>query len=198
MEGQGLAVAMGQVAGGVTQQAGLVWVVSHCQLSLPGWDCHSHLVSHWLHWEHQTTAGMKKHHFAPKAPHRHGGAALDSSRSPPPSGQISHGSARGEAPSLVQALEGPHPAPCQRVQTFGRCCVPVRPGRPQGRRSWHTVYPGAVYTSAPYGNGLWRHEPALDKDGEAAVFAMSTDCWPEAVGQRPGRLQASAASTPCL
>lgn len=73
---QGLAIAVGWVAGGVTQQAGLVRVVSHCQLSLPGWDRRSHLASHWLHWGHQTTSRhektMKKYHCAPRAPHQHG------------------------------------------------------------------------------------------------------------------------------
>lgn len=64
---QGLAVAMGQVAGGVTQQAGLVWVVSHCQLSLPGWDCHSHLAPQWLHWEHQTISRHEKTPLCPKS-----------------------------------------------------------------------------------------------------------------------------------
>lgn len=67
MEGAGLAIAMGRGAGGVTQQAGLVRVVSHCQLSLPGWDCRSHLASHWLHWEYQTTNRQEKTPLFPRS-----------------------------------------------------------------------------------------------------------------------------------
>lgn len=36
----------------------------------------------------------------------------------------------------------------------------------------------------------------MEKDGEAAVFAMSSDSWPGAVGRRPGWHPASTASTP--
>lgn len=146
---QGLAIAVGWVAGGVTQQAGLVRLVSHCQLSLPGWDRRSHPASRWLHWERQATSRHEKYHPAPRAPPQHvAGGALDHARSlsPCPAGQIRHGSASGEAPSLVQALEGPHPAPCQRVQTFGGCCVPLRPGRPQSKGSCHTVCTQALCT----------------------------------------------------
>lgn len=148
---QGLAVAMGWVAEGVTKQAGLVRVVSHCQLSLPGWDRHSHLASHWLHWEHQATSRQEKTSLFPRSSPLAwgaGGVALVHARSlsPSPAGQIRHGSGSGEAPSLVQTLEGPHPTPCQRVQTFGGCCVPLRAGRPQCQCSWHAVCTQALCT----------------------------------------------------
>lgn len=194
----------GQGAGGVAQQAGPARVVSHCQLSLPGWDCCSSPASRCTPWLHQAAPSSRQAQQnplpCPKGSFPSMQGAPGHARSPSPAGKIRHGASSSGAPSLVQAPDVPHPALFKRVQMAGGCWVPPRLGSPQCKCSCHAVHTQALCTrqhrratvagtGAGTTSGVWR---GMGKQ----LFALRGDCRLGATGQHPGQCRASAASTP--